>query len=190
MLRATGLAVVVLGLWLSQAQAAEPPLFAAYKAICHDTRADPQKAVAALGPGWSDAPVPQAAPEARQVHRVKTVGAERWELLLVERVLPKGSDQSTFAKRMRICILSTSARATGLKGQVSALMGAPPNGQPAEGAASWTYADAAAGRQYFSSGTAAETNARIAKAPLVIVMVGETAQGDVAGFTEVSAIAE
>jgi hypothetical protein len=88
---------------------------------------------------------------------------------------------------MRICMFSTSAQATGLKTAVSALMAAPPNSQPAGGIA-WTYFDDAAGRQYFSSGTAAETNARLAKAPLVVVMVGETPQGDVAGFTEVRAL--
>lgn len=189
MLRATAAAFVVLGLWPSQAHAAEPSLFEAYKAVCHDTRADPQKALAALGPGWSDSPLPQPDPALHQVHKVKQIGPERRELLLVERVLPKGTDQSPFAKRMRICMLTASSQATGLKASVSALMGAPPNGQPG-GATSWTYDDAPGGRQFFTGGTAAETNARIAKGPLVIVIVAETPQGDVAGFTEVRALGE
>ena len=189
MFRATAVAFVVLGLWLSQTHAGELPLFEAYKAICHDTRADPQKALEALGPGWGDAPVPQLDQGTRQIRKLKMVGAARWELVLVEHVFPRGADETPFAKRMRICMLSTTSRASGLKASVSALMGAPPNGAP-DGGLSWTYADEPAGPLYFSAATAAETNARLAKAPLVIVMVGETLQGDVAGFTEVRAIGE
>ena len=90
MFRATAVAFVVLGLWLSQTHAGELPLFEAYKAICHDTRADPQKALAALGPGWDDAPVPQPDQGTKQIRKVKMVGAARWELVLVAR-LPERS---------------------------------------------------------------------------------------------------
>ena len=187
MFRASGIALIALGLSGAQAQAADAPAFAAYKSICYATRADPLRALAALGPGWTDAPSPQA--PGTQAHKVKTAGATRWELLLIEQVLPKGSDQTPFAKRMRICLLTTSSPSSGLKAAVSALMGAPPNAQP-PGGLSWSYFDSASGREYYSTGTAAESNARLAKAPLVIVMAGETPQGGVAGFTEVRAVPE
>jgi hypothetical protein len=69
-------------------------------------------------------------------------------------------------------------------------MGAPPNVHPDGGVLEWSYVDAPTGREYYSAGTPAETNARVAKAPLVIVLVGETPQVGVAGFTEVSALGE
>ena len=190
MLRAAAIACVVLGVWLSPARAAEPSIFEAYKAVCQDTRADPQKALAALGPGWDDSPIPAPDAATRMIHRVRTIGTERRELLMIERVIPKGSDQSPFAKRMRVCMLTTSSLDSGLQASVSAMMGAPPNAHPDGGALEWTYVDAPAGREYYTGGTAAETNARVAKAPLVIVLAGETPQGGVAGFTEVSALGE
>ncbi|HSZ50506.1 MAG TPA: hypothetical protein VK801_02955 [Caulobacteraceae bacterium] len=185
MFRAAGIAVIALGFGLSHARAAEPSLFETYKSICFDTRADPQKALAVLEPGWSDAPVPKPAPDTRQFHKVKKVGAEHWELLLIEHDFPPGADKTPFAKRMHVCMLYTSARASALKASVAAMMGAPPNQRPQGGGVAWSYFDQAEAREYYSGGKTEETNARLAKAPLVFVMVGETPQGEVVGFTEV-----
>ena len=187
MLRASGIALVVLGLVLSHARASEPAVFEAYKSICYDTRAEPEKALAALGADWRDAPVPRLGPDTRQSHKVRKVGSERWDLLLIEHEFPPGADKAPFAKRMHVCMLSTSARTSALKASVTALMGAPPNQRP-QGGLVWSYFDEAGGRVYVSGGKTAETNAHLAKAPLVFVMVGEVSQGEVAGFTEMSKI--
>ena len=187
MRRAVGIAAIALGFGLSHAHAAEPSLFDTYKSICFDTRADPQKALAALEPGWSDAPVPKIGPDTRQFHKVKKVGSEHWELILIEHDFPPGADKTPFAKRMHVCMLSTSARTSALKTSITALMGAPPN-KRSQTELAWSYFDEAAAREYYSGGKTAETNERLSKAPLVFVIIGETSQGEVAGFTEVRKI--
>lgn len=181
---AAGVAFAVLGLVASQARAADPSIFEVFKAACFDTRADPQKAVAALGPGWSDAGVAPSDGRAVQVRKVKTVGADQWELMVIQRDLPKGADQTPFPKRMRMCAVTTSAKASGLTASVRTLMGVAPNGK-ARGGLAWGYADEPAGRKFFASDTAAETNAWLAKAPLVVVMATTAPQGEGAAFTEV-----
>jgi hypothetical protein len=178
----TVLTIVALGLFgASAARAAEPSLFAVFKAACFDTHADPQKALAALGPGWSDAP----AQVAGAVHKTRQVGAERWDVQLLEMTEAEGERGAPFAMRMRMCTASTSSVATDVKAAQHGLMGVAPTDHSATGPV-WSFFDEPGGRRFVTDKDAAAMNGLVAKHPLRIVMSNDGPATRGAGFTEMS----
>jgi hypothetical protein len=176
------LTMIALGLLgAPSARAAEPSLFELYKAACFDTHADPEKALAALGPGWSDGPETLVG----GVHKTKRAGGARWDLQLLETVEPKGERGAPFAIQMRICTVTTSSITTGIYAAVRGLMGAEPT-ERGEVGPIWEYYDEPGGRRFVRRQDNAAASDLVASQPLRIVTSREGPTASGAAFTEIS----
>jgi hypothetical protein len=176
------LTVIALGLLAaSAARAAEPSVFEVWKAACFDTRADPEKALAALGPGWRDGP-PVTDTKGIKAVKMRGEGADEMQVELAELVAPKGAGGAPVAQRIRLCMV-TGVRGAGLRAQVQATLGAPPTRVRAD-ALSWVWFDGPAGRTYMARALAEDMNRRLPTETLVGVTAVENAHGGSAAFTE------
>jgi hypothetical protein len=184
-MRRAVLTIVGLGLLGAPvARAAEPSLFETFKAVCFDTRADTQKALAAAGPAWTDVPVFPGV-----VRKTRQVGDERWNLVLMEQVSAKGEHGGApFPIRMRVCKLSANVASGGVNASVRALMGADPTIVGKAGPV-WNYFDEPDGRRFLSGAeqTAGVKNL-VAKEPVDMVMSSEGTTSAEVDFVEVSRV--
>jgi hypothetical protein len=182
MLSALALAGAVSG--ASQAQAAEPSLFETYKALCVDTRGDPHKVEAALGPEWTQAAgLVMGLPEQPKLRRTRKVGADAWTLVVVEKTYPAAPGGSPFPVRMRGCGIETSVHGTGAVAGLRSHLGGLPV-EEKDGVLSSSYFEAAAGPRPAPQAPLADLAAGLADAPFVIQAARETATGDFIVFTE------
>jgi hypothetical protein len=172
------------GLVATPVRAAAPSLFETFRAVCYATHADPSKALAAAGAGWTDAPATGADPDGLKAHRTRTIGGATWDLKLIQTEVAAGADQAPFPKRLRICLISTTAPTSGLQAATRDLLGGTA-GQESSHGLGWAYFDGAPRRYITGALTPAETNAGLAKDPLDIIVANETDAGAAIAITDV-----
>jgi hypothetical protein len=180
--------VLLVLLWFTVARSAEPSLFETYRTLCSDTRADPERVLGALGAGWVDAPMPELPNIVKSFRKTRaTSGGGQLILIVTESLLTKNGETPPFDERLRVCMLSRAGATVPIKAAMRVEIGAAPTGQKPT-SDSWTYFDEPLGRHMFADISASEWKARLAKAPLVMVMAMEAPLGSSAAFTEVQRV--
>jgi hypothetical protein len=125
-----------------------------------------------------------ADPDGLKAHRTRTIGGATWDLKLIQTEVAAGADQAPFPKRLRICLISTTAPTSGLQAATRDLLGGTA-GQESSHGLGWAYFDGAPRRYITGALTPAETNAGLAKDPLDIIVANETDAGAAIAITDV-----
>jgi hypothetical protein len=176
---------VIAWLFAGAAAAADSDaLVDAFKRICYDGKADPDKVRAALDASWTEKPVP---PESAKQYtaffeREKVEGSSKWGVFVAQGDLPPGD--VPFPTRIQVCLVSREPDEGAHEAALGALVGGEPSESNADGTG-WIYFDGPK-RQFLKPPVNAPK--LMADDPFVIVLQTHNPRGSALGYTHVEKI--